>query len=301
MFVLFLCGSDISLCCTVQEFFYYGKIEMICMKELFCNECSLSYDIPRLVAETLLGVESLYKTALRYKQMRDCYDCTCAEWQQVFTDELKPFREYDDTTSVTIPIGNSPLGADIKALHMGAIGVDLPVWFNMQEDNKCIMIIAQDPLRNNDCYGECFDAVVSTPFGLHGLEHRQNARGGKMADMLVKMLVGEGYGVYLTDANKFFIYDHKITDKFSAAHLKAYAEVLKREIECVRPSAIVCLGRRAEKMCRKFGIQGVLPLPHLSGTARGAMVRRFRRLRECGTTAENIAEVYATEIVGNIK
>ena len=122
-----------------------------------------------------------------------------------------------------------------------------------------------------------------------------------MADMLVKMLVGVGYGVYLTDANKFFIYDHKITDKFSAAHLKAYAEVLKREIECVRPSAIVCLGRRAEKMCRKFGIQGVLPLPHLSGTARGAMVRRLRRLRECGTTAENIAEVYATEIVGNIK
>lgn len=84
-------------------------------------------------------------------------------------------------------------------------------------------------------------------------------------------------------------------------HLKAYAEILKREIECVRPSVIVCLGRRAEKMCKKFGIQGILPLPHLSGTARGAMIKKFSRLREYGATAENIAEVYATEIIGNIK
>lgn len=274
---------------------------MTIMKDLFCNECGLSYDIPHLAAETLFGVEFLYRTESRYKQMCNYYDCTCAEWQNAFTDEMKPFRGYKDTSSVIIPIGNSRLGADIKTLHIGAIGVDLPTWFNIQERNKRIMIVAQDPLRNNRCYGECFDAVISSPFGLHCLEHRQNARGCKMANMLVEIFVREGYGVYITDANKFFIYDHKITDKFSAAHLKTYAEILKREIECVRPFVIVCLGRRAEKMCRKFGIQGILPLPHLSGTARGAMIKKFSRLREYGATAENIAEVYAAEIIGNIK
>ena len=90
------------------------------MQSQFCNECGLFYEIPHLVAERLLGVEYLYRIENRYEQMRKCYDYTCAEWQGVFTEDLKPFGEYDDTTSATIPIGNSQLGADIKALHKGA-------------------------------------------------------------------------------------------------------------------------------------------------------------------------------------
>ena len=103
------------------------------MQSQFCNKCGLSYDIPHLVAERLLGVEYLHRIENRYEQMRKCYDYACAEWQGVFTEDLKPFGEYDDTTSVTIPIGRSELGADIKALYKGAIGVDLPTWFNVQE------------------------------------------------------------------------------------------------------------------------------------------------------------------------
>ena len=72
------------------------------MRNLFCNECGLSYEIPHLVAERLLGVEYLHRIESRYEQMRKCYDCTCAEWQGVFTEDLKPFGGYDDTTSVTI-------------------------------------------------------------------------------------------------------------------------------------------------------------------------------------------------------
>lgn len=232
--------------------------------------------------------------------MRKCYNCTCAEWQGVFTEDLKPFCGYDDTTSVTIPIDNSQLGADIKALHKGAIGVDLPTWFNVQ-DNKHIMIVAQDPLRNNKYYGKCYDAVISSPFGLHSLEHRQNARGGKMMDLLVKRLVANGYGIYLTDANKFFIYDHKTTDEFSDAHIDKYAEIIRQEIEIVKPTVIVCLGRSAERMCKKMGLRNILALPHLSGTARGAIVRKFPRLEEVEATAENIAEKYAREIIRKIQ
>lgn len=269
------------------------------MQSQFCNECGLSYEIPHLVAERLLGVECLHRIENRYEQMRKCYNCTCAEWQGVFTEDLKPFGGYDDTTSVTIPIGNSQLGADVKALHKGAIGVDLPTWFNVQ-DNKHIMIVAQDPLRSYKWYGECDDAVISSPFGLHSLEHRQNARGGKMMDLLVKRLVANGYGVYLTDANKFFIYDHKTTDEFSDAHIDKYAEIIRQEIEIVKPTVIVCLGRSAERMCKKMRLQNILALPHLSGTARGAIVRKFPRLEEIGATAENIAEEYAREIMRSL-
>ena len=269
------------------------------MQGQFCNECGLSYDVPHLVAEWLLGVEYLHRIENRYKQMRKCYDHTYAEWQKVFTEDLKPFNGYSDTTSVTIPLGDTQLGSDIKALHKGAIGMDLPTWFNIQ-DNTHIMIVAQDPLRSNKWYGECFDAVISSPFGQQDLGHRQRANGGKMMSLLVERLVSNGYGIYLTDANKFFIHDHKTTDMFSAAHIDVYVEIIRREIEIVKPAVIVCLGKRAEILCKRMGLSNILALPHLSGTARGAIVRRFPKLESIGATAENIAEEYEKAIMKSI-
>ena len=54
-------------------------------------------------------------------------------------------------------------------------------------------------------------------------------------------------------------------------------------------------------MCKKMGLQeDILALPHLSGTARGAIVRKFPRLKEIRATAENIADEYAEEIIRNL-
>lgn len=272
------------------------------MRNLFCNECGLSYDVPFLVAEWLLGVEYLQRIENRYEQMRKCYDYTYAEWQKAFTDELRSFKGSDNTSAVTFPIGNTQLGEHVKALHKGAIGVDLPTWFNVQDNNKHIMLIAQDPLRSSKSYGECLDAVISSPFGQQDYGHKQRENGeGKMMSLLVKRLVSSGYGIYLTDANKFFIYDHKTTNEFSNAHIDVYAKIIRKEIEFVKPSIIVCLGRSAEKMCKKMGLQeDILALPHLSGTARGAIVRKFPRLKEIRATAENIADEYAEEIIRNL-
>ena len=91
------------------------------------------------------------------------------------------------------------------------------------------------------------------------------------------------------------------TDEFSDAHIDEYAEIMRQEIEIVKPTVIVCLGRSAERMCKKMGLRNILALPHLSGTARGAIVRKFPRLEEIGATAENIAEEYAREIVMKIQ
>ena len=76
-----------------------------------------------------------------------------------------------------------------------------------------------------------------------------------------------------------------------------YAAVLTQEMELVQPAVVVCLGRSAERMCKRIGFPHVLSLPHLTGTARGAMVKRFPRLDELGATVEHIAEVYAQEIM----
>ena len=75
---------------------------------------------------------------------------------------------------------------------------------------------------------------------------------------------------------------------------------MRQDIEIVNPTVFVCLGRSAERMCKKMGMWNILALPHLSGTARGAMVRKFPRLEEFGATAENIAEEYARGIMGSL-
>lgn len=263
---------------------------------LFCNPCHLTEEIPAIIANEILGIEQLQRILSRYQQMRAYYDLSYTEWQKVFTADLKPFKGYTDTTAVTIPIGNTKLSADIKALRKGAIGVDLPTWFNIHDNNKRIVIIGQDPLRSGKWYGECYDAVVSSPFGQHDSEHRQKGNGGKMMKLLIENLVNNGFGVYLTDANKYFVYDHETTDVFSANHLKIYMDILQKELQLVEPALVVSLGRRAERVCRKMELPNLLALPHLSGTARGAIVKMFPKLEESGATAENIAKEYADEI-----
>lgn len=103
------------------------------MRTVFCNDCHLSDDIPKLVADELLGIQQLDMLKARYKQMRKCYDFSYAEWQKEFSDDLKPFNGYTDTTSVCIPILNPLFRKDFA--DKGAIGLDLPTWFNVQVDN----------------------------------------------------------------------------------------------------------------------------------------------------------------------
>ena len=75
---------------------------------------------------------------------------------------------------------------------------------------------------------------------------------------------------------------------------------MRQEIEIAKPTVIACLGKSAERMCKKMRLRNILALPHLSGTARGAIIRKFPRLEEVGATAENIAEEYARGIIKNI-
>mgnify|MGYP003445483237 FL=1 len=285
-----------------------GKQIEIIMENLFCNECNLSKQIPYFIAEELLGVENLSLLKERYHQMKEGYNLTYHEWRNIFTDKLKPFREeWDDTTAVTIPVKHKLFKQDFERIGEGSIGLDLPTWFNIKEFKPRIMLIFQDPLRG-ECYQECRDAVLSSPFGLHDATHRSRANGGKMANELVKRLIDKGYGVYLTDACKYFIGDHRTSDAYSLVFARTYAEILAEEIRIVEPTLCVCFGNRAN--CIMYEVSSEYPellitsikLPHLSGTARGAIKNQFKILDKIGgATADNIAEVYAKEIISHIE
>ncbi len=277
------------------------------MKNLFCNKCHLTYQIPELIAEEILGVDNLSLLNARYEQMQKCYDYSYKQWQDEFTDELKPFDGYDDTTAVTIPIKHKLFKQDFERINKGSIGLDLPTWFNIQSNQARIMLIFQDPLRGK-CYQECKDAVLSSPFGLQDATHRSRANGGKMANELVRRLTNNGYGVYLTDARKYFIGDHQTSDAYSLVFTKTYTDILAKEISIVKPNLCVCFGNRANSIMYEVSSEypelliTSIKLPHLSGTARGAIKNQFKILDKIGgATADNIAKVYAKEIISHIE
>ena len=273
------------------------------MENLFCNECHLAEQIPQLISEELLGMENLPLLKERYLQMKEGYDFSYKQWQELFTEDLKPFRGYTDTTAVTMQIRHQLFKQDFERIGKGSIGLDLPTWFNIQNSNPRIMLIAQDPLRSNKWYGECQDAILSSPFGLHDATHRAHAKGGKMVYELINRLVSAGNGVYLTDARKYFVYDHKTSDRYANTQKAVYVDILKKEIESVKPTLCVCLGNRAGSIMYDVATENpellisCITLPHLSGAARGAIVKRYPLLLERKATATNIAEQYANEII----
>lgn len=270
------------------------------MKERFCNDCSLTSFVPQFVAKELLGVEQLPLIETRYRVMRENYNYNYDEWQGHFGEGMQPFRGYGDTTAVTMPITHPEFKSDFEKIGKGAIGLDLPTWFNIGSDKR-IMLIAQDPLRSRKWYGECRDAVLSSPFGLHDAGHRARGNGGRMMYALVQKLVASGYGVYLTDVRKFFVYDHATSDKHAASRDSEYIDILKKEIEAVNPSLCVCLGRQAGDIFSNMNL-GVrfIKLPHLSGTSRWAIIKKFPKLGLIRATAENVAVQYVDEITKNI-
>ena len=130
------------------------------------------------------------------------------------------------------------------------------------------MLVAQDPLRNNTWYSDvdkfpkgknghkedyiCIDALVSSPFGLHGKSWRDKKNGGGRMALLVEKLIEHGYGVYLTDCRKYFVYDHKESAAYSSKKKNLYRSILEKEIEIIKPARIVAMGNQAYNYCREL-------------------------------------------------
>lgn len=249
----------------------------------------IAQKIYNLIACDILGKEQKDKIITRYNDMRynfnnypkDYVKGGRKEW--VFSEGLSPFKPegrktfYTDTTAVPMPITHPEfidLTVRTECQGKGAIGLDLPTWFCQTGNEPFIMIVAQDPLRSCKWYGECNDAVVSTPFGLQDANHRERGNGGLRIWTLVQQLLSMGYGVYLTDCRKYFVHNHQKSNEYSKAKIGVYKKILKEEIEIIRPLLIVTLGHEATDYCQMIldndnRLSGYIP--HLSGTANGVI------------------------------
>lgn len=260
--------------------------------------------IIRLLASDVLGEEQYEKLTLRYYDMSRNFDCVtedaknkphsnytdCALWE--FTPSIMPHSRngkcYSDTTAVPIAITHTNFkdtrSKFIKDYHLdgAVVGLDLPTWFNLSSSRR-VMIIVQDPLRNPKWYHECNAAICSSPFGLHSREHRDSGRGGLRMMLLIKALINNGYGVYFTDAYKYYLCGWNETEKkkfkvpLTKDHriLMAYHDILLKEIEIVHSNLIVTMGNASKNAVNAILDEryfDILHLPHFSGAAQGRII-----------------------------
>ncbi len=299
----------------------------------FLDDESTGLRIYNLLANDVLGQEQSEKIKLRYYDMRrNFFNFPESDVKKLkesgkeaevwkFSKGLEPFTPkgwghyYDDTYTVPIPITH-PDFVDLttRTEKRGAIGLDLPTWFNLNDNAKRIMLIAQDPLRGNVWYSDvdifpkgkpgsredyiCTGALVSSPFGLHGRPWRENKRGGGRMALLVEALIGQGYGIYLTDCRKYFVYDHKESDDYSKTKKDLYRDILRKEIDIIKPACIVAMGNQAYAYCSELlGNDSRLKhVPHFSGAATWRAKKEFNVSDR--VTIEELAKIYAEKISG---
>ena len=86
------------------------------------------------------------------------------------------------------------------------IGVDIPSLLERDDDypnKKMIAILGQDPLRKSDKRRE--EIGIGTPYGMHLKFCRERLRNTRLYFDLIKVLLDEGYRVYLTDIFKVWV------------------------------------------------------------------------------------------------
>lgn len=301
----------------------------------FLDDKEIACRIYEMLANDILGKEQLEKIKLRYDDMyRNFFNYSKDEAQKLglkdaiwkFSTGVEPFtparwkRYYEDTITVPIPITHQ----DFKDLttrteKRGAIGLDLPTWFNLKNNDRRIMLVAQDPLRGNTWYSDvdkfpkgktgrkedyiCIDALVASPFGLHDKSWRDKKNGGGRMALLVEKLIEHGYGVYLTDCRKYFVYDHKESAEYSKEKKSIYKAILQKEIGIVNPQRIVAVGNEAYDYCHELIGDDVrlLHVPHISGLAAKKQKIFFELDENKKTTIEELVERYAKYIISEGK
>ncbi len=178
-------------------------------------------------------------------------------------------------------------------------GIDVPVLWTPDTGvvNNTVILLAQDPLRNDDYWDKefCHDftcikeernkyVVVGTPYALHyfsdgkpfkathlsnGKKMRWNVR--VYYDLICK-IVENGYNVYCTDIFKYYFYGHKY--KVSDFDKKILGDEISRLKENGRVQ-VLCMGKKAQDGI--IGINGVdnsTNTPHLKARNWGNMKDR---------------------------
>lgn len=197
------------------------------------------------------------------------------------------YREWIQKKSKISDSQNIPEGAILN-------GIDLPFWFENTNPKRRIMIVGIDPLRNQESFSKYNasifdDVIIGTPYAVHS----KKIRSGRTLQYwnFIKSLKADNL-VYLTDIFKTFFYTD-VSKKCRSYHYHknnkaeyncSHIEILKKELEIIKPDIIITLGRLPYELLTRqklkriidnientqyvdedFSNIPVVPMVHLSG------------------------------------
>ena len=216
--------------------------------------------------------------------------CFNIKSSDTFLEKQKFFSDYffvDESTSYITPYLKrdiiEPKSSDelfMKKYHDKSywVGLDYPVFIRKDNNRKNVMIIAEDPLRDrNDTYlkPNKEDLLLSTPFATHLKWAREI--GLREYWQINNSLLEKGCNVYLTDVYKIWMMKDDLTikkkEKLPADFVNHLKTCLKKEIEFIKPDAIITYGKRAYDALSSMELDfkgEKISFPHPSRTANGA-------------------------------
>ena len=267
----------------------------------FLNSLIEPEPICRMLAQNLFGCDQFQKLMLRYADMRDnfnnvTYDDTGACLSNIwkFSSGITPFNDFDDTTSVPIPITHPYWRKITKG---SIISCDLPLWFVADPSKPNVMLVSQDPMPRAKCYEGCHDAVCSSTFGLHYKVWRENGKGGKRMWLLSQLLLESGLNIYLTDAVKLNL-SHPVT-RMPLESMTRFNNLLRNEIEHIKPLLIVTLGNKATESVKLLNpCIPYISMPLFSGTNQKSIADYFTG--NDISTVDKQASLYSNHILQHI-
>lgn len=171
------------------------------------------------------------------------------------------------------------------------IGVDIPSIFeqiNKVLNQKTVAIIGQEPHRRSDRRIE--EISIATPYALHLKNCREKLPRTKLYFEMIKVLLEQGYRVYLTDVFKIWVSEsdnghQKIP--LTSQDCERFIKVLKTELAILQPLAVITWGKVASNTVSKIGLKNVkhFEFPHPSSAANGTW---YKLMNKPPTTANRI-------------
>lgn len=176
------------------------------------------------------------------------------KYKNIFLDRYQEMQEQCDWE---YPDGPTDNGCAVKYIQApkeykdyNILGFDIPTLITLDKEktiSNIVMVVSQDPRRTERYKGML---SLSSPFGFHDKSYRENSRKGFMTPLICKALTEcPNTALYFTDCNKLFTTDKRGIFKTDTSK---YQEILKKEIELIKPSCIIAHGKAAENMLKKI-------------------------------------------------
>lgn len=148
-------------------------------------------------------------------------------------------------------------------------GIDVPVLWkpNQVESSKTIILLAQDPLRDNDYWDYSKEeiqhnkhVIIGTPYALHiseetkrtlvGTKQKSKRYNVGVYRSIIEALCKRDYNVYCTDIFKYYMRNTPCEEvsKFDV-------EIFTNEYERINPVKIIAMGKRAQAAVAKLQIE----------------------------------------------